>query len=183
MSSKTSTKKPCKKSDKTKFEQDLIEETEVLRRFALKRTRDAAMADDLVQDTLVAALTNRDKFKMGTNLRGWLFTILKNTHLNKLRTAKRNRQYAEQVDVREQTIAPSQETHMELMDLGRAMTTLSESQREIILVHTFQSSGYNDTANRCGCKLGTVRSRLSRARSNLNLQMSPNGMGEQAQAA
>lgn len=150
-----------------KFENAVIAESENLRRFALKRTRDAAMADDLVQDTMVLALSNRKRFKMGTNIRAWLFTILKNAHLNQIRKNKGNCEYLDELDTRAMGTAPAQESHMDLKDISRRIERLPEIQRDTIMVHTFESSSYEETARRCSCTLGTVKSRLSRARSAL----------------
>lgn len=150
-----------------KFEDAVIAETENLRRFALKRTRDLAMAEDLVQDTMVLALSNRHRFKMGTNIRAWLFTILKNAHLNQLRKNKNNCEYLDELDTRGMTTAPAQEFHMDLKDMTRRIDRLPRIQRDTIMVHTFESASYEETARRCRCTLGTVKSRLSRARAAL----------------
>lgn len=160
-------------SETLSFEDAIVAERESLRRFALKRTRDAAMADDLVQDTMVLALANRHRFKMGTNLRAWLFTILKNTHLNHIRKNKGDCTYLDEVENGRMTAAPHQDSYMELQDLTRAVATLPKVQRETIIVHTFQSASYEETAGRCRCTLGTVKSRLSRARASLSEQMQP----------
>lgn len=154
-------------SVKARFEDAIIAETENLRRFALKRTRDAAMAEDLVQDTMVLALSNRDRFKMGTNIRAWLFTILKNAHLNQIRKDKGNCEYLDEMDTRAMGAAPAQEAHMDLVDVKRRIAGLPRVQRDTILVHTFESASYEETAQRCHCTLGTVKSRLSRARAAL----------------
>jgi RNA polymerase sigma-70 factor, ECF subfamily len=156
------------KSVKAKFEQAVIAETENLRRFALKRTRDGAMAEDLVQDTMVLALSNRERFKMGTNIRAWLFTILKNAHLNQLRKDKGNCEYLDEMDTGTMSAAPAQESHMDLLDVKRRIAGLPSIQRDTIMVHTFESSSYEETARRCRCTLGTVKSRLSRARAALS---------------
>ena len=155
-------------AQKKNFEAALVAEIAALRRFALKRTRNAAMADDLVQDTMVLALSNRARFRMGTNLRAWLFTILKNAHLNHIRKDKRNCEYLDDVDADSLSAAPAQESRMELLETGRAMSRLPRNQRDTILIHTFESASYEETARRCRCSLGTVKSRLSRARARLS---------------
>lgn len=155
------------RSAKARFEDAVVAETENLRRFALKRTRDAAMAEDLVQDTLVLALSNRKRFKMGTNIRAWLFTILKNAHLNQLRKDKGNCEYLDEMDSPGMSAAPAQESHMDLLDVKRRIASLPPIQRDTIMVHTFESASYEETARRCRCTLGTVKSRLSRARAAL----------------
>lgn len=164
-------KTASKTSAKTRFEADIVGQMENLRRFALKRTRNSAMADDLVQQTMLLALRNRKRFKMGTNVRAWLFTILKNAHMNEIRKDKRNTEYQDDVLSDAPTSAPAQDTHMELLDTVRAAAALPRFQRETIMVHAFESSSYEETANRCGCTLGTVKSRLSRARSYINEQL------------
>jgi RNA polymerase sigma-70 factor (ECF subfamily) len=162
--------KKIKSCENKSFEKAIVEETACLKRFALSRTRDSAMADDLVQDTMVLALANQHRFEMGTNLRAWLFTILKNCHLNQLRKNKGDVSYLDDIDTGTISTSPAQESYMELQDVSRAVASLPKGQRDTILVHTFQSSCYDETASRCRCTLGTVKSRLSRARSRLSQQ-------------
>ncbi|MEC9368824.1 MAG: sigma-70 family RNA polymerase sigma factor [Pseudomonadota bacterium] len=167
----TARKTTRKSADQKKFENGVVAEAIHLRRLALKRTRNPAMADDLVQETMLLALSNRHRFQMGTNLRAWLTTILKNAHLNQIRKDKRNTEYVENLDSATRVASPTQETHMELLDIGRAVASLPRSQRDVVMVQAFQSSSYEETARRCRCTLGTVKSRLSRARASLNQHM------------
>lgn len=157
-----------KTEDEIRFEKALIAETASLRRFALGRTRDAAAADDLVQDTLLLALRNRKRFKMGTNLKAWLFTILKNAHLNQIRKQRVSYEYNDDLGDGLMWSAPSQESHMELQDANRALQALPATQRDTLMYHTFQSANYAETAQYCKCSHGTIKSRLSRARASLS---------------
>jgi len=150
------------------FEQGLIDEAPKLRRFALKRCGKPEQADDLVQETMARALINRDKFKHGTNIGAWLVTILRNTHLNQIRKSKR-----EQVGMDEEWEASlsapaTQEHHIALIEVDRALNKLSAEHKDVLLTAGLDGESYKAVAERCDCPVGTVRSRLSRARRKLH---------------
>lgn len=149
------------------FEDSIIAETPKLTRFARRRCGKADLADDLVQETLMRALTNRDKFTPGTNIGAWLITILRNTHLNHIRKHKR-----EQVGLNEgwentQSAPASQEHHLTLVEVSNALDTLSSDHRDVLMSAAVDGKSYEEVAEICECPVGTVRSRLSRARSRL----------------
>jgi RNA polymerase sigma-70 factor (ECF subfamily) len=130
-------------------------------------SRDHSRADDLVQETLVKAWKNRSAFVQGTNLKAWLFTILRNTFLSELRKRKLevedpNNQFAIRASSR-----AGQDGHMDLADLVRAFEQLSFEQRQALILVGADGHSYNDAALMCGCAVGTVKSRVNRARGKL----------------
>jgi RNA polymerase sigma-70 factor (ECF subfamily) len=141
------------------------EEIPRLRRYARHLVRDADRADDLVQESLSRALGNLDSWTPGTNLRAWLFVILKNCHINELRRAQRSPIGGEptlsEPDVRS---AGSQEARIALLEVRDALLGLSEEHREVLLLVAIEELRYDEAAAILGVPLGTVRSRLSRAR-------------------
>ncbi|MBP2303105.1 RNA polymerase sigma factor [Azospirillum picis] len=147
------------------------EEIPRLRRFARAMVRDATLADDLVQECLERALSRLHLWRPGTNLRAWLFTILRNLHINGVR----RRQPVVDIDAEAQAAigaAPgSQFVRMELRDLRRALGLLPNEQREVVLLIGLEGISYNEAADILGISIGTVKSRLSRGRRALRLLM------------
>lgn len=147
------------------FNQELVRCIPEMERYARRLTRNAAAADDLVQDCLERALRNRDKFEPGTNLEAWLCTILKNLHFTNW---KRERRVAT-VELEEETIttAPVQEHRIMLREVGEVVATLSADHHDLIRLVALHGDSYQDAAVAMGVSIGTIRSRLSRARSQL----------------
>lgn len=139
-----------------------------LRAFAVSLTQRAQHADDLVQDTLVKALANLDKFQAGTNMKAWLFTILRNSFYNDVRYQKYH-QTAPLDDVSPANLKAlaSQEKYIEFKDVIRGMGELAPEQREAVILIAAEGLSYEEAAEICGCPIGTVKSRLSRARQRL----------------
>jgi RNA polymerase sigma-70 factor (ECF subfamily) len=153
------------------FGEELIALVPRLRRFALVRTGNAAEADDMVQATLMRAWERRSQFEDGTNLVAWLFTILRNTHLNQ---RKRLRREVEDVDgafAGALSSAPDQEHRMALFELQAALDDLPVEQRETLLLVTVDGLKHEDAAAILGCQVGTVKSRVSRARERLAISL------------
>ena len=146
------------------FEQGLIENMPGLRAFARRLAADHGRADDLVQTTLMKAIANRRSFAMGTNLRAWLFTILKNAFRADLRRAR----WEIGVDDVTQHIqfarAPSQEASIRLNELDAALAVLPSDQREAVMLVGGAGFSYEEAAAKSGCAIGTMKSRVSRAR-------------------
>jgi RNA polymerase sigma factor (sigma-70 family) len=139
-----------------------------LRRYARALTGDAWAADDLVQDTLERACERWQLWAVGSDLRAWLFTLMHNLFIDGARRALRQQQ-GQRVDVDEvanELVAPAAATDQAL-DLQRCLLRLPEEQREVLLLVTLQDLGYEDVARITGVPVGTVMSRLSRARSRL----------------
>jgi RNA polymerase sigma-70 factor (ECF subfamily) len=143
-----------------------------LRRYARALTRDAATADDLVQDCLVRGLAKQHLWKEGTDLRAWLFTILHNQYVNQVRRAVRE---GAAVAISETepslTRGPDQGRRLELRDLDRGLARLPEEQRQVILLVGLEGMRYEAVAEIIGVPVGTVRSRLSRGREALRRLM------------
>lgn len=142
-----------------------------LRRFARAMVRDATLADDLVQECLERALSRLHLWRPGSNLRAWLFTILRNLHINGVR----RRQPVVDIDAEAQAAigaAPgSQFVRLELRDLRRALGVLPNEQREVVLLIGLEGISYGEAADILGISIGTVKSRLSRGRRALRLLM------------
>jgi RNA polymerase sigma-70 factor (ECF subfamily) len=150
------------------FAADLIAETPALQRFAWRRTGRGDLVDDLVQETLLRAWTHRDKFTPGTNLSAWLYTILRNTHISYVRKAQRERVGLDEGWEQTMPSLASQDHHVALLDLVEAMDTMPEEQREVLISAGLEGRPHAEIARETGCALGTVRSRLSRARVRLH---------------
>jgi RNA polymerase sigma-70 factor, ECF subfamily len=139
-----------------------------LRRYARSLTQDAARADDLVQNCLVRALAKEHLWQPGTDLRAWLFTILHNQHVNEVRRLVREGIVVSVEDLMPSlAAAPAAGATLELRDLEQAIATLPREQREVILLAGREGKRYEEIARMLGVPVGTVRSRLSRARARL----------------
>ncbi len=138
-----------------------------LRAFAWSLCHNGAEADDLVQDTLTKAWGNRDKFEEGTNLRAWLFTILRNTYYTHVLRRRR--------EVRDETgeyalglrVRPTQEWSLAMRSLQTALAQLPDEHREALILVGAAGLSYEEAAEICGCALGTIKSRVNRARARL----------------
>lgn len=154
-------------SDTDRFRDGLVNEMPNLRAFAISLCGNVTQADDLVQETLLKAWSNASKFETGSNLRAWLFTILRNTYFSLYRRKGREVQdsdglYANRVA----TVAP-QESAMEMQEFRVALAKLSEEHREALLLVGASGFSYEEAAAVCGVAVGTVKSRLNRARAKL----------------
>jgi RNA polymerase sigma-70 factor (ECF subfamily) len=147
-----------------------------LRRYARSLTRDETRADDLVQDTLIRAIDKLHLFEPGTNLVAWLFTIMRNIHINALRSAKWEREQ-DPSDL-ELPVPGLQLSNLALRDLARAMSALPDDQRETVMLVAVEGLAYQDAAEIMSVPIGTVRSRLSRARTRLRQLMYGEAEGE-----
>ena len=126
--------------------------------------RNAAWADDLTQEAVPKAWSNAAQFEPGTNFRGWIFTILRNTFLTSVRRRRREVQDPDgKFDLRV-TIGPTQELNVELSDLARCLDSISTDQRDAVLMVGPAGYSYQEAADRCGCAVGSIKSRVSRAR-------------------
>jgi RNA polymerase sigma-70 factor, ECF subfamily len=144
---------------------DLVEHIPRLRRYARALTRNAALADDLVQDTLERALRKLDLWRPNSDLRAWLFTLMHNLFVNRVRDSKPD---ATSLDEAQDTpVAGGQMSALGLRDIESALAALPSEQREVILLVALEQFGYAETAEILGIPLGTVMSRLSRAREKL----------------
>jgi RNA polymerase sigma-70 factor (ECF subfamily) len=155
-------------SDHAKLRDELVKWIPNLRAFALSLTQSAQHSDDLVQDTLVKALSNLDKFEMGTNLRAWLFTILRNSFYNEIRYKKYHQTASlDEIDPGAMDLRATQEKYIEFQDVLKGLGRLVPEQREAIILIAAEGLSYEEAAAICKCPVGTVKSRLSRARRRL----------------
>jgi RNA polymerase sigma-70 factor, ECF subfamily len=144
-------------------ESDLMAVVPHLRAFARSLVRNRDHADDLVHDTIVRALTAAHRFQPGTNLKNWMFTILRNQFYNDLRKNRRLLSLDIQI-MAEPSVPAGQEAHLELDDFRRAFWQLSNDKREVLILVGASGLSYEETAKICGCAQGTIKSRVSRAR-------------------
>lgn len=159
-------------SPTAEFRDALLAAIPNLRAFAISLCGNHAHADDLVQDVLVKAWGNLDKFQPGTNLKAWLFTILRNTYLSERRRLKREIEDADGVYAGRLSSPPEQPGHLDVADLKQALTKLTDDQREALLLVGAEGFSYEQAAEICGCAVGTIKSRVNRARNRLAQLMS-----------
>jgi RNA polymerase sigma-70 factor (ECF subfamily) len=137
-----------------------------LRAFAISLCRNGDQAEDLVQDTLLRACANIMSFTPGTNMLAWLCTILKNHFLSQCR-----RRYGRSEDINDHTDSvaskPMQIAHTECNELWEALAKLEPRQREVLIMVGASGLSYDEAAKICGCPMGTIKSRVNRARAQL----------------
>jgi RNA polymerase sigma-70 factor (ECF subfamily) len=153
----------------SKLHQQVIEYIPRLRRYARALLRnDILAADDLVQDCLERALSHLHRWRAGSDLRAWLFTIMHNVYVNQIRHLKNGPDFVELSDEDSSLVANSSaESGVMLRDLERALAMLTPDQREILLLVSLEGMQYQEVAEILGIPEGTVMSRLSRARTQL----------------
>jgi RNA polymerase sigma factor (sigma-70 family) len=160
---------------------EIVAQIPGLRRYARALTGDAWAADDLVQDTLERACSKWRLWTVGTDLRAWLFTIMHNLFANDTRRLSRQRQAGTQLDlddVPNELVAPDAALNLSL-DLQRCLLRLPQEQRTVLLLASLEDMRYDEIARVTGTPIGTVMSRLSRARTRLQLLLDapPNADG------
>ncbi|MCX5580414.1 sigma-70 family RNA polymerase sigma factor [Kaistia terrae] len=151
---------------------ELVEALPMLRAFARSLSGNRDRADDLVQETVMRALANKDKFQVGTNLHAWLVTILRNQYYSEGRKRRREVEDAEGTHAARLSDVGAQHGHLELDDFLRAMQLLPDEQREALVLIGASGFSYEEAAEICEVKVGTVKSRVSRARARLEEIMS-----------
>ncbi len=147
--------------------EELVEHLPALRAFALSLTRNSAAADDLVQDALVKAWSNFDKFEQGTNMRAWLFTILRNTYYSLLRKRKREVEDPDGIMAGQLSEKPHHDGTLVMADFRAAFAKLSDEHREVLILVGAEGFSVEEVADMCGCAVGTIKSRTNRARKRL----------------
>lgn len=146
----------------------LITYLQPLRAFAVSLTRNSAAADDLVQDTIVKAWTNIDKFVTGTNLQAWLFTILRNTFYSNLRKHRREVADPEGIHAQGLFTKPDHDGKLAFADFQRAFDQLTPEHREVLILVGASGFSCEEAATMMGVAVGTVKSRTNRARKRLS---------------
>ncbi len=142
-----------------------------LRAFARFMCRERESADDLVQNTVLAALDKQAQFAPGTNLKGWLFTIMRNRFYSDLRTQRRRPAAIDPSVVAPLAAVDNPEATLELKELSSALFRLSPQAREALVLVGAGGFSYEEAAGLCGCSVGTLKARVSRARKQLADQM------------
>ena len=153
--------------------QSLIELIPRLRRYARALVGDRATADDLVQDTLERACSKLHLYRQGTDLRAWLFTVMHNVHVNRVRAARPTESLEDGMP--ELAQRATQGDGLVVRDLERGIAALPEAQREVLLLVALEDLSYDETARALGIPIGTVMSRLARAREKLRLLLHGKG--------
>ncbi len=145
----------------------LIVHLPALRGFALSLTRNGSAADDLVQETVMRAWSSFDRFTQGTNLRAWLFTILRNCFYSDLRKHRREVQDSDGVFAERLSQKPNHDSALAMRDFQRSFEQLIDEHREALVLVGALGFSYEEAATTIGCAVGTVKSRVSRGRKRL----------------
>lgn len=153
-------------SDTPEFQAALVDVLPHLRAFARSLTRRREQADDLVNDAVVRALSAAAQFQPGTNFKAWMFTILRNLYYNE---GRKNRATVslDEAEALMPSVAPVQQATLEFCDFRRAFWQLGDDHREVLILVGASGLSYEEAAEVCGCAIGTIKSRVSRARAEL----------------
>jgi RNA polymerase sigma-70 factor (ECF subfamily) len=151
-------------ASETAFKRDLVALIPHLRAFARTLCGDAAAADDLAQDAILKAWDARSSFQMGTNMKAWTFMILRNQFYSEKRRSWRQSQLDQEAAERTLVAADDPEAPVALDEMRLAMGMLPAEQREALILVGAGGFAYEEAADICGCAVGTVKSRVSRAR-------------------
>ena len=149
--------------------QRLVDLIPRLRRYARALVGDRSTADDLVQDTLERAWAKLHLYRRGTDLRAWLFTVMHNVHVNRVRASRATDTLGDEMPELAQR-APQSDALL-VRDLDRGISRLPAEQRAVLLLVTLEEMSYEEVARTLGIPIGTVMSRLSRAREKLRAMM------------
>jgi RNA polymerase sigma-70 factor (ECF subfamily) len=143
-----------------------------LRAFGRSLSGNRDVADDLVQETLMKAWAARQRFQAGTNMRAWTFIILRNLYLSQMRRARFKGEWDDMVADRLLAAPASQDKHVDLADMQRALLHLPQPQREALILVGAGGFAYEEAADICGVAVGTIKSRVARGRVALEALMS-----------
>ncbi|WP_299141265.1 RNA polymerase sigma factor [uncultured Tateyamaria sp.] len=146
---------------------ELVTHIGPMRAFAISLTRNASLADDMVQDALVKAWSNIDSFQAGTNMRAWLFTILRNTYYSHHRKRRREVEDVEGALSEKLAQKPDHDGRLQMRDFAAAFEELPEDQREALVLVGAGGFSYEEAAQTCGVAVGTIKSRVNRGRAKL----------------
>jgi RNA polymerase sigma-70 factor, ECF subfamily len=149
------------------FVDELMRSLTSLRAYAISLTHDVNRAEDLVQETVLKAISKQEKFETGTNLQAWLFTIQRNLFFSAHRKTQREVEDSDGVHAAAMTSLPDQEDRLAVQDLHAALARLPREQREALLLIGAEGLSYEEAAETLGTKVGTIKSRVNRARTRL----------------
>ena len=151
------------------FRSQIIAAIPGLRAFGMSLTARGDRADDLVQETLMKAWKHHDSYQPGTNMKAWLYTILRNEFYTQLRKRKREVEDADGAYSSRVMVPAEQNGHLDIADLRIALDKLPEDQREAIILVGASGFSYEEAAEICSVAVGTVKSRVNRARARLSV--------------
>lgn len=152
------------RAGRTEVVQSVVDLMPRLRRFAVGLTRNSALADDLLQETLLRALSHLHQFCPGTNLVGWLHQIMRNTNISLAKQRRRETAITPGIEGADLAVGAPQPWELAKKEMAAAIDRLSPAHRETIELIAILGVSYEQCAEICGCEMGTVKSRLSRAR-------------------
>ncbi|MCB5202718.1 sigma-70 family RNA polymerase sigma factor [Neorhizobium sp. T786] len=158
-------------------EVDVVEMIPALRSFARRFYPNTSDADDLVQDTLLRALANIDKFQVGTSLKSWLFTIMRNTFCTRYGRSKREFVGIEECAALHRAVNAPQEWAVRVQEFHRALAALPEHYRDAFETVLMHGESYEAAAGRYDCPVGTIKSRVNRARVAILKSLGEDGAG------
>ena len=165
------------------FKSELVGLIPHLRAFARSLTGDATSADDLAQDAMMKAWDARGSFQMGTNMKAWTFMILRNQFYSERRRAWRAIQLDQEAAERTLVAVDNPEAQVALDELRQGLAMLPAEQREALILVGAGGFAYEEAADICGCAVGTVKSRVSRARRALQAVLAEGGYERDGAAA
>lgn len=163
------------------FKTELARVIPHLRAFGRSLSGNADLADDLVQETLMKAWGARKRFLAGTNMRAWTFIILRNLYLSQMRRARFKGEWDDLTADRILAAPASQDRHVELADMQRALLMLPQPQREALILVGAGGFAYEEAAEICGVAVGTIKSRVARGRVALEQIMSDNSLAPRSE--
>ncbi|PUB12074.1 sigma-70 family RNA polymerase sigma factor [Yoonia sediminilitoris] len=156
----------------------ILQHLQEMRAFAMSLTRNPSSADDLVQDSIVKAWRKFHQFDQTTNLRAWLFTIVRNTFYSDLRKSRRELSNIENTDVEEYSDGGGTDQIIAVMDFEKAFSILPTEQREALTLVAASGMSYEEAAATCGIAIGTIKSRVNRGRKRLADILERNGLSD-----
>jgi len=163
------------------FKTALSEVIPHLRAFGRSLSGNRELADDLVQETMLKAWTARARFEAGTNMRAWTFIILRNLFLSQMRRRRFSGEWDDVTAERLLAAPASQERHVDLADVQRALLQLPQAQREAIILVGAGGFAYEEAAEICGVAVGTIKSRVARGRAMLEQIVSEGSLPSRSQ--
>jgi RNA polymerase sigma-70 factor (ECF subfamily) len=175
---RTNDARPERRSEPPSFKRDLLATLPSLRAFAFSLSGRHDKADDLVQDTIMKAWAKQESFELGTNIKAWLFTILRNEFYSQMRKRGREVQDSDGLFTERMSVHPEQFGHMDMADFKKALARLPDDQREAVILIGASGFSYEEAAKICDCAVGTMKSRVSRARARLQDLLQVEGEGD-----
>ncbi len=160
------------------FKKELLSCLGSLRAFAVSLSGNRDRADDLVQETVAKAWAKQESFTMGTNMKAWLFTILRNEFYGQMRKSGREVSDPDDYFTNNMSQHPEQFGKLDLVDFQRALQQLPDDQREAIILVGASGFSYEESAQMCDCAVGTIKSRVNRARNTLQTLLDVEGVAD-----